>query len=121
MSWSLQVLLDLLDELVLVRTVRVEPENRRHAGLRAQVTASLTQSRIGASLTWHMRQMSPCSTFCVRSTSPVAMSTMLAMPSSAISKVLSWEPFPRPAGHQADVGHGAHGLRDQSCRATCRS
>jgi hypothetical protein len=61
--------------------------------LRARVTASLTQSRIGASLTWHMRQMSPASTFCVSSTSPVALSTMLAMPSSAISKVLSCEPY----------------------------
>ena len=61
--------------------------------LRARVTASLTQSRIGASLTWHMRQMSPCSTFCVSSTSPVARSVMLATPSSGISKVLSCEPY----------------------------
>jgi hypothetical protein len=61
--------------------------------LRARVTASLTQSRIGASLTWHMRQMSPCSTFCVSSTSPVARSTMLATPSSGFSKVLSCEPY----------------------------
>ncbi|MNT42595.1 hypothetical protein D3C72_1790210 [compost metagenome] len=61
--------------------------------LRARATASLTQSRIGASLTWHMRQMSPCSTFCVSSTSLVARSTMLATPSSVISKVLSCEPY----------------------------
>ncbi len=61
--------------------------------LRARVTASLTQSRIGASLTWHMRQMSPASTFCSSSTSPVAMSTMRASPASGTSKVLSCEPY----------------------------
>ncbi|MNL06733.1 hypothetical protein D3C87_1273790 [compost metagenome] len=63
--------------------------------LRARVTASFTQSRIGASLTWHMRQISPCSTFCVSadSTSLVALSTMRASPSSGISNVLSCEPY----------------------------
>ena len=61
--------------------------------LRARVTASLTQSRIAASLTWHMRQMSPSSTSWLISTSPVAMSVMLATPSSGISKVLSWLPY----------------------------
>ncbi|CFS32594.1 Uncharacterised protein [Mycobacterium tuberculosis] len=61
--------------------------------MRARVTASLTQSRIGASLTMHMRQMSPASTFSVSSTSPVATSTMLATPSSGISNVLSCEPY----------------------------
>ena len=61
--------------------------------LRARVTASLTQSRIGASLTVHMRQMSPASTCWVSSTSPVPTSTKLASPSSGISKVLSCEPY----------------------------
>ncbi|OQC03259.1 MAG: hypothetical protein BWX79_02668 [Alphaproteobacteria bacterium ADurb.Bin100] len=61
--------------------------------LRARLTASLTQSRMAASLTWHMRQMSPSPTSWLSSTSPVAMSTMLATPSSAISKVLSCEPY----------------------------
>ena len=60
---------------------------------RALVTASFTQSRIGASLTTGMRQMSPSSTFWVSSTSPVSLSTMLATPSSGISKVLSWLPY----------------------------
>ena len=57
----LQVGLHLLDQLGLVRAVRVEPEHAPAcpSGARAS-TASLTQSRIGASLTWHMRQMSPC-------------------------------------------------------------
>ena len=40
-----------------------------------------------------MRQMSPASTCCDSSTSPVATSTMQASPSSVISKVLSWEPY----------------------------
>ncbi len=80
--------------------------------LRARVTASFTQSRMGASFTWHMRQMSPCSTSWLSSTSPVARSTMLATPSSAISKVLSCEPYSSACcAHQAHVGYGAHGLR----------
>ena len=61
--------------------------------LRARVTASLTQSRMGASLTWHMRQMSPFSTFWLSSTSPVSRWTMLATPASGTSKVLSCEPY----------------------------
>ncbi|MCY1232789.1 hypothetical protein D9M72_453030 [compost metagenome] len=61
--------------------------------LRARFTASFTQSRIAASLTWHMRQMSPFSTSSLISTSPVSRSVMLATPSSGISKVLSCEPY----------------------------
>ena len=60
---------------------------------RARVTASLTQSRIAASLVTGIRQMSPSSTFCVNNTSPVSMSTMSATPSSGISNVLSWLPY----------------------------
>jgi hypothetical protein len=59
---------------------------------RARVTASLTQSRIGASLVWHMRQMSPSSTSCSRSVVP-SPSTTFTVPGAAISKVLSWEPY----------------------------
>ena len=36
--------------------------------LRARVTANFTQSRMAASLTWHIRQMSPASTFCATRT-----------------------------------------------------
>nr|CRL70301.1 hypothetical protein CPGR_00422 [Mycolicibacter nonchromogenicus] len=60
---------------------------------RARCTASFTQSRMAASVTVHIRQMSPASTFWVSSTSPVARSTMSATPDSASSKVLSWLPY----------------------------
>ena len=59
---------------------------------RARVTASLTQSRMGASLVWHARQMSPAATSCSMSTSP-ALFTTCTRPASAISKVLSWLPY----------------------------
>ncbi|MCY1542633.1 hypothetical protein D9M68_783900 [compost metagenome] len=59
---------------------------------RARVTASLTQSRIGASLVWQARQMSPASTSCCISTVPSAATTRM-VPSAVISKVLSWEPY----------------------------
>ena len=59
---------------------------------RARVTASLTQSRIGASLVWQARQMSPASIWCDISSLPAA-STMRTLPSAVISNVLSWEPY----------------------------
>ena len=59
---------------------------------RARVTASLTQSRIGASLVWQARQMSPGSTACSMSTSPAALTTW-TVPAAGTSKVLSWEPY----------------------------
>jgi hypothetical protein len=59
---------------------------------RARFTASFTQSRIAASLVWQARQMSPVSTRCSISTFP-APSTMRTLPSEAISKVLSCEPY----------------------------
>ncbi|MNV69346.1 hypothetical protein D3C71_1622520 [compost metagenome] len=59
---------------------------------RARSTASLTQSWIGASLVWHMRQMSPASTACSNTTLP-ASSVTLTTPSAAIWKVLSCEPY----------------------------
>ena len=59
---------------------------------RARVTASFTQSRIGASLAWQARQMSPASTVCSMSTVP-SWSTTRTVPSAGISKVLSWEPY----------------------------
>src|SRR3546814_12964131 len=52
---------------------------------RARLTASFTQSWIGASLVWHMRQMSPASTSCCRSTLP-ASSRTFTTPSPAIWK-----------------------------------
>ncbi len=59
---------------------------------RARVTASLTQSRIGSSLVWQARQMSPGFTSCSRTTLP-SWSTTRTVPASAISKVLSWLPY----------------------------
>ena len=60
--------------------------------MRARVTASFTQSWIGASLVWHMRQMSPASTACSNSTVP-ASSVTRTVPALAIWKVLSCEPY----------------------------
>lgn len=59
---------------------------------RARVTASLTQSRIGASLVWQARKMSPAETACWRTTFP-ASSTTRTVPVVAISNVLSWLPY----------------------------
>src|SRR5699024_2922429 len=59
---------------------------------RARVTASLTQSRIGVSLVWQARQMSPGNTSWLMSTSPEE-STTSTRPCPEISKVLSWLPY----------------------------
>ncbi len=59
---------------------------------RARVTASWTQFRIGASLVWHIRQMSPAATG-VSSTTAPASSVTWTVPALGISKVLSWEPY----------------------------
>ncbi len=59
---------------------------------RARRTASLTQSRIGTSLVWHMRHTSPGPTCCSKITLP-APSVTVTVPAAPISKVLSWEPY----------------------------
>ena len=59
---------------------------------RARVTASLTQSRIGTSLVWQARQMSPASTSCSSSASPARVDDA-TVPAAGISKVLSCEPY----------------------------
>ena len=59
---------------------------------RARSTASFTQSRTGASLVWHMRQMSPACTGCSKIVRP-ASSLTRTMPSPGIWKVLSCEPY----------------------------
>ena len=59
---------------------------------RARRTPSLTQSWIGASLTWHMRKMSPVSTGRSSSTVPSSATTR-TVPSAGISNVLSCEPY----------------------------
>ncbi|MOA01780.1 hypothetical protein D3C78_1212020 [compost metagenome] len=59
---------------------------------RARLTASLTQSWIGASLVWHMRKMSPASTSWDSSRLPLPSTTRIT-PSALAWKVLSWEPY----------------------------
>ncbi len=59
---------------------------------RARVTASFTQSRMGASFARHARQMSPRSTSWESSTVPEP-STTLTVPATGISKVVSCEPY----------------------------
>ena len=59
---------------------------------RARVTASLTQSRIEASLVWQARHTSPGCTSCSSSTSP-SEATTRTVPAAGTSKVLSWEPY----------------------------
>src|SRR6218665_2329246 len=74
--------------------------------LRARVTASLTQSRMAASLTWHMRQMSPACTLSLSSTSPVARAGVFGLaqaPDVPGLHVLAQQHF--AGGQVGDVGH----------------
>ena len=76
---------------------------------RARVTASLTQSRIGTSLVWHIRQMSPALDRRARAATSPAASTTRTVPAAGISKVLSWRAvLLGRLRHQPDVGHRAH-------------
>ena len=59
---------------------------------RARSTASSTQFCTGASLVWHIRQMSPASTSCSSSVTPES-STTRTVPAAAISNDLSWLPY----------------------------
>ena len=81
------------DELRVVRTGLVEPEHDvRAAEAGRAATARRTQSRTGASFTWHARQTSPASTSCCSTTSPARFTTR-TVPSTGISNVLSCEPY----------------------------
>ena len=60
---------------------------------RARATARRTQSLIGASLVWHIRQTSPCWTACSKYGAPEELSTTRIVPAAAHSKVLSCEPY----------------------------
>jgi len=90
--------------------------------LRARVTASLTQSRMAASLHWHMRQMSPCFHVLAQQhlagvdVGDVGHAVFGNLEGLVVRAVLFGL-----LGHQADVGHGAHGAWDRMRRATCRS
>ena len=81
------------DELRVVRARLVEPEHDGRAGEAGRAgPRGRTQSRTGASFTWHARQMSPASTSCCITTSPARFTTR-TVPSTGISKVLSCEPY----------------------------
>ncbi len=78
---------------------------------RARLTASFTQSRMGTSLAWHMRKMSPGSTGCSRSVVPAASTTRM-VPSAGAMKVLSWEPYSSAFwAIRPTLEHAAHGGR----------
>src|SRR3981189_1719151 len=79
---------------------------------RARVTASLTQSRIGASLTTGMRQMSPASTFCVSRTSPgFECAEFRAAVRGDLEGLVMRAVLLGLLRHEADVGDGAHRRR----------
>ena len=75
---------------------------------RARVTASLTQSRIGASLVWQARQMSPASTSWLISTSPAASTTSTVPADGDLEGLVVAAVLLGLLGHQPDVGHRAH-------------
>src|SRR5690606_3299959 len=69
--------------------------NQKTAGVperRALLTANFTQSRIGASLVWHIRKISPALTTWVINTFPSASTTWI-VPLEIAWKVLSCEPY----------------------------
>jgi len=84
----LQVSVHLFDQLRVVRPVLVQPEYGNRSGRPRPVTASLTQSRIGASFVWHIRKISPSSTFCSSTVAPEA-STARIVPFPGAWNVLS--------------------------------
>ena len=91
-SWSLRY----SSTLAIIRASWARSlSSQKTAGVaeaRARVTASFTQSRIGTSLVWQARQMSPGATWCSISTVP-ASSTIWTVPADWISNVLSWLPY----------------------------
>merc|ERR1719247_75865 len=86
-----EVLLDLADDVGVVCAVLVKPEDGRGVAC-ARVTASFTQSSIGASFVWLMRNTEPSSTGCVKITFP-SVSVTSTLPAEGSSKVLSWLPY----------------------------
>ena len=107
----LQVRLDLRDHLRIVRAVGVEPEHRRRVGQARAAHASLTQSWIGASLTWHMRKMSPVSTGTRQQHGAVVGNDADRAVGGNFERLVVRAVFLGLLRHQADVGHRAHRLR----------
>ncbi len=75
---------------------------------RARVTASLTQSRIGASLVWQARQMSPGSTACSISVVPAGVDDPHRAGGGDLEGLVVRAVLLGCLGHQPDVGHRAH-------------
>ena len=92
MSWSSRYVSTFLRISTSCARVRSSQNTAGAPVARARSTASRTQSRTGASLVWHARQMSPASTSCSISVLP-ALSTTRTRPLAAISNVLSWLPY----------------------------
>jgi hypothetical protein len=107
-----QVHLDLGDQLRLVRAVGVEPEHHRHAGVAGAVTASLTQSRIGGVLDLaHAPDVALLDVLAQQhlaggDVDDVGHAVLGDLEGLVVRAVLLGL-----LRHQADVGHGAHGLR----------
>ena len=78
---------------------------------RARATASATQSRIGASFVWHIRQMSPRCTSCSISTVPASSTTRTVPGDGDLERLVVGAVLLGGLGHQADVGRRAHGRR----------
>lgn len=106
-------------------------ESQKMAGapeLRARTTASLTQSWMGLSFVWHMRQMSPVLTSWVKTTESSPRSTTLTVPSAGMMKVLSWEPCVGVCRGSNGVGrpqtlrrlHGLHRANGLFRHVTCK-
>ena len=79
--------------------------------IRARVTASFTQSRIGASFTWQARQMSPASTACSISVLPCCVDDAHRAGGRDLEGLVVGAVLLGLLGHQPDVRHGAHGPR----------
>ena len=78
---------------------------------RARVTASLTQSRIGTSLVWHMRKMSPAATGCSSTTVAGVVDDPDGAGGGDLEGLVVAAVLLGRLGHQPDVGHRAHGGR----------
>ena len=75
---------------------------------RARVTASLTQSRIGTSLVWQARQMSPALTSCSSSDVAVLVDDADGAGGGDLEGLVVAAVLLGRLRHQPDVGHRAH-------------
>ena len=78
---------------------------------RARVTASFTQSRIGTSLVWHVRQMSPADTSCSMQHGAGAVDDAHGAVGGDLERLVVGAVLLGGLRHQPDVGHRAHRRR----------